>query len=126
MLCGYLDKRPRAAQVFRITRWRDSSEETAYGITSLPAGSASAEKLLEITRKHWSIENSPHHVRDVTFLEDRCRTRSRNKAQALAAFRNVAITLIRQAGFKCVPEGLEYYAENRARAIDAVTRQKTE
>lgn len=126
MLCGYLDKWPHVAQVFRITRWRDTSNETAYGITSLPAGSASAEKLLEIARKHWSIENSLHHVRDVTFLEDRCRTRSRNKAQSLAAFRNLAITLIRQAGFECVPEGLEYYAENRERAIEAVMKQRTE
>ena len=126
ILCGYLDKWPHVAQVFRIVRRRDASEETAYGITSLSAESAPADRLLEIARRHWSIENSLHHVRDVTFLEDRCRTRARNKAQTLAAFRNLAITVIRQAGLKCVPEGLEYYADDRSRAINAVMRQRTE
>lgn len=126
ILCGYLDKWPHVKQVFRLVRRRGASEETAYGITSLSAESASAERLLDISRQHWSIENSLHHVRDVTFLEDRCRTRSRNKAQTLAAFRNLAITLIRQRNFECVPEGLEYYAENKDRAIDAVMRQRTE
>lgn len=126
ILCGYLDKWPRVAQVFRIVRRRDASEETVYGITSLCAESAPAERLLEITRRHWSIENSLHHVRDVTFLEDRCRTRSRSKAQTLAAFRNLAITLIRKEGFECVPEGLEYFADDRARAIDAVMKRRTE
>jgi len=113
----------QAEQVFRLTRQRDASRETAYGITSLSARSATAERLLEITRRHWSIENSLHHVRDVTFLEDRCRTRSRNKAQTLAAFRNLSITLIRQAGFDCIPEGLEHYAEHRDKAINAVMRK---
>ena len=126
LLCGYLDKWPHVSQVFRIVRRRDASEETAYGITSLPAESAPAERLLEISRRHWSIENSLHYVRDVTFLEDRCRTRSRNKAQTLAAFRNLAITVIRQNGFECVPEGLEYYADDRNRAIDAVMKPRTE
>lgn len=126
MLCGYLDKWPRVQQVFRIVRRRDASEETAYGITSLSAGSASAEHLLAISRRHWSIENSLHYVRDMTFLEDRCRTRSRNKAQTLTAFRNLAITLIRQRNFECVPEGLEYYAENRDSAIKAVMKPRTE
>jgi len=97
--------------------------ETAYGITSLSAKSASAEVLLEISRRHWSIENSLHHVRDVTFLEDRCRTRSRNKAQTLAAFRNLSITLIRQAEYECIPEGLEHYAEHRDKAIAAIMRK---
>jgi predicted transposase YbfD/YdcC len=114
------------AQVFRIVRRRDASEETAYGITSLSVGVASAERLLEISRRHWSIENSLHYVRDVTFLEDRCRTRSRNKAQILAAFRNYAITLIRQNKFKCVHEGFEYFADDRTRAINAVMMKKTE
>ena len=114
------------AQVFRIERRRDDGEETAYGITSLCAEVASTERLLEISRRHWSIENSLHYVRDVTFLEDRCRTRCRNKAQTLAAFRNLAITVIRQNKFECVPEGREYFADDRTRAINAVMIKRTE
>ena len=60
------------------------------------------------------------HIRDVTFHEDRCRTRSRNLAQLLAAARNLAITILRRAGYLEIPEGLEDFAEDRARAIRAI------
>jgi len=77
-------------------------------------------------RAHWSIENSLHYVRDVTFHEDRCRTRSRNLAQGLAAARNLAITLIRLAGYQNIQEGVEDFAEDRARAVKTIRYGKTE
>jgi hypothetical protein len=73
-----------------------------------------------MVRAHWSIENSLHHVRDVTFHEDRCRTRSRNLAQWLAAARNLAITLIRLSGYRNIQEGIEDFAEDRARAVRVI------
>ena len=111
---------PEVERVFRIRRRRfvkgNWSEEVAYGITSLSAKEATAADLLSWVRKHWVIE-SLHHVRDVTFLEDRCRTRSRNLAQSLAAGRNLAITILRRLGYKEMPEGLEDFAEDRLYAI---------
>ena len=73
-------KWPGAAQVARIERTREiggkASTETAYILTSLTAAEAGPERLLELTRDHWAIENRLHYVRDVTFNEDRCRVRS--------------------------------------------------
>jgi hypothetical protein len=129
LLCGYLAW-PGVKQVFRLSRRRcvrgSWSEEVAYGITSYSEREVTPAALLSMVRRHWAIENSLHYVRDVTFLEDRCRTRSRNLAQTLAAARNTVITLLRQAGYAETPEGLEDFAEDRMRAIRAVRYARTE
>jgi len=84
----------------------------------LPADRATPERLLQLIRDHWAIENRLHHVRDVTFLEDRCRIRA--GARPIAALRNLAITLIRRAGL-AIPEARENFREDRAAAIALVT-----
>ena len=108
-------------QVIEIERIREKgsrvTKEVVYGITSLSPGRASAEKLLLYTRRHWAIENELHCVRDVAFDEDRCRVRNHRKAQILAAIRNVAITLLRHAGFANIAEGREWCSEERTRPI---------
>lgn len=65
-------------------------------ITSLDAKRANAARLAEAQRGHWGIENSSHWRRDVTFGEDRCRTRTRHSPINLAALRNLTIALIVQ------------------------------
>ena len=113
---------PGAAQVARIERTREIggkvSIEIAYIVTSLTAAEASPERLLELSRNHWAIENRLHYVRDVTFNEDRCRVRS--GARALAAIRNLVLHLIRSRGMS-VPEARENFREDRAEAIAIVT-----
>jgi len=113
---------PGAAQVARIERTREIggkvSMETAYIVTSLTAAEAGPERLLELARTHWAIENRLHYVRDVTFNEDRCRVRS--GARALAAIRNLVLYLIRSAGMS-VPEARENFREDRAQVIELVT-----
>jgi hypothetical protein len=113
---------PGAAQVARIERIREiggkASTETAYAVTSLTAAEAGPERLLELSRNHWAIENRLHYVRDVTFNEDRCRVRS--GARALAAIRNLVLHLIRSRGMS-VPEARENFREDRAEVIALVT-----
>ena len=113
---------PAASQVARIERTREIdgkiSKETAYIVTSLTAAEASPERLLELTRTHWAIENRLHYVRDVSFNEDRCRVRS--GARALAAIRNLVLHLIRSAGMP-VPEARENFREDRNQVIALVT-----
>lgn len=72
--------------------------EIAYGITSLTSENASPERLLELNRMHWGIENSLHWVRDETFGEDRSQIRSGNAPRVMATIRNLAITILRRSG----------------------------
>lgn len=92
---------PHVNQVCCI--YRDSTElktgkttqETVYGITSLDTKKASAQRLLQLNRQHWAIENSLHYVRDVTFDEDRSQIRTKNAPQVMASLRNFVISLFR-------------------------------
>jgi hypothetical protein len=71
-------------------------QEVVHGITSLPPERANAQRLLELVREHWRIENSLHYVRDVTLGEDASRVRCGAAPEVLAAFRNVAVHLLAQ------------------------------
>lgn len=70
-------------------------EETAYAVTSLSPEQADAAALLALWQRHWHIENQVHWVRDVVFGEDGSTTRSGRAPQVLAAFRNLALSLLR-------------------------------
>jgi predicted transposase YbfD/YdcC len=114
-LNGYVDF-PYTAQVFVIQResteiaTQRSRTETAYGITSLKPQQANPERLLSLSRNHWSIENRLHWVRDVTFDEDRCRIRKGAGAQVMATLRNLAISLLRIAGATNIAKALRHCA----------------
>lgn len=98
-LNDYLDW-PQVGQVFELERVRvlkDKTEvEVVYGITSLKRAGASAEDLLRLVRGHWGIENGSHYVRDETLGEDRCRVRTGDSPQVLAAVRNVCVHLLEE------------------------------
>ena len=122
VLVGYEDW-PGMAQVFRLER-RVTIKKTgqqrrgvAYGVTSLSPEQADAEQLLRYNRGHWSIENRSHWVRDVTFDEDRSQTRCGSVPEALAAFRNAVISLLRIAGHGSIAAARRYYAANASAAL---------
>jgi predicted transposase YbfD/YdcC len=54
-----------------------------------------AEKLLEIVRTHWSIENTLHWTLDVTLDEDLARNRKDNGPANLAVLRRLALNIAR-------------------------------
>jgi hypothetical protein len=56
-----------------------------YGITSLTTCQANPADILAFNRGHWGIENRAHHVRDVTFDEDRSQVRTGSSPQVMAA-----------------------------------------
>src|SRR2546426_8930071 len=80
--------------------------ETVYGITSLKPAVANSERVLSLSRGHWSIENRLHWVRDVTFDEDRSRVRRGTGAQVMASIRNLALSILRIAGARYIPSAL--------------------
>jgi predicted transposase YbfD/YdcC len=55
---------------------------------------ADAQRLLELSRGHWGIENGLHYVRDVTRGEESCRVRTGAAPQVLAGLRNVVVHLL--------------------------------
>ncbi len=55
--------------------------------------------LAGYVRGQWTIENKVHWVRDVTFREDSSRVRTGPRPRIMATLRNLAIGLIRQAGY---------------------------
>ncbi len=87
-------------QGIEITRERtviakgETTVEVVYAITSLSDQEANAERLLELTRGHWGIENGLHHVRDVTLREDASRVRKGSAPQVMAALRNVVVYVL--------------------------------
>jgi len=88
---------------------------TVHGITNLTATGADDARLAQLVRGHWSIENSIHWVRDMTFGEDAHRARTGNAPTVLAAIRNLVTTALRLAG------ALNIAAARRAAALKPAT-----
>ena len=63
----------------------------------------------------WGIENRSHYVRDVTFGEDRCRTRI--KPLHFARFRSFAINILRANGVENIARELYVNALNFNNAL---------
>jgi predicted transposase YbfD/YdcC len=82
-----------AIVVIESTTLRQNKEQhdRRFFLTSL---SEDAQTLLHRVRKHWSIENQQHYPLDVTFNEDRNRTRKGFAAQNLAALRRLSLNLL--------------------------------
>jgi len=65
--------------------------ENRYYLTSLMEN---AEQMLNKIIKHWSIENNLHWRLDVTFLEDKCRTKHKNCPENLSIARKIALAIL--------------------------------
>jgi hypothetical protein len=121
---------PHVRQLCRLERHRTqvrrgvptgpTSVEVAYFITSLPPERADAARLLTLIRGHWGIENRLHHVRDVSFDEDRSAVRSGAAPQVMAAARNLVLTLLRRQRLANVAAALRTYASRPRSAIHLV------
>ena len=68
--------------------------EIHYYLTSL---AANAKMLLQLIRKHWSIENELHWHLDVSFNEDKQRLREKNAVLNLAIFRRFCLALLKKS-----------------------------
>jgi predicted transposase YbfD/YdcC len=104
LLNDYLDW-PGLGQVFKLERRFTTlatgrvHREIQYGLTSLTAAEASPERLLEIVRSEWGIENGLHYRRDKTFQEDQTRMTRPAVGRVMASINNLVIGLLNLAGF---------------------------
>jgi predicted transposase YbfD/YdcC len=103
-----------AARVTRLTWHKDTksgfwhaTEEVSFYACQ---GELDAKICGAAIRNHWGIENRNHYVRDVTFGEDRSRTRI--KPTHFARFRSFAINILRANGIQNVAQELYINALN--------------
>lgn len=88
---------PGAKTIGMIYRHREDQvaehDETMFFISSLPP---KAKRLSQIIRDHWKIENSEHHVLDVTFAEDASRIRRGSAPEISSAIRRMALNILQR------------------------------
>ena len=125
-LNDYLDW-PHVQQVFRLERRFEyvnqgkTTCETVYGITSLRPDQASPQRLLEIVRTHWNIENGLHYRRDETLREDWCHLRLGHTQRMMAAVNNLVLGLLLRRGVRNVPRQRRWYAARWNEALKLIT-----
>ena len=90
-------KRPKGSRRYKKVQVR--SAVAVLGVTSLSAREAAPEHVAGYVRRHWSIENKIHWVRDVTLREDASQVRKGLRFRIMATLRNLTIGLLRQAGY---------------------------
>ena len=108
---------PHARLAIRIHRrrratGRGESRANVYAVTSLDVHQASPAELAAAVRGHWSVENSSHYIRDVTFAEDTSTVHAGSAPRAMAALRNLAIGTLKILG-----------ADNIAKTTRAIRHQ---
>jgi predicted transposase YbfD/YdcC len=82
------------AAVARIDASRKPGEpcSSRYFVLSRPL---SAQAVLDVARRHWSIENQQHWILDVAFNEDAARARKDHAAENIALLRRLALNVLR-------------------------------
>ncbi|MGO9641725.1 MAG: ISAs1 family transposase [Candidatus Acidiferrales bacterium] len=81
-----------------VTAWRTDkksgaeSHETRFYVSSLEPDPTAIPTSV---RAHWGIENNLHWTMDVTFDEDRCRTRKDLSPLNLAVIRHTAFNILK-------------------------------
>jgi predicted transposase YbfD/YdcC len=91
--------------------WRATEEVSIYACQV----ALGAEAFGHAVRNHWGIENRSHYVRDVTFGEDKSRTRI--KPVHFARFRSFAINILRANGVENIARELYLNALNFNNAL---------
>ena len=105
---------PHAVQAMEIKRRRTNRKtgkietKTVYAVTSLTPEQADPARLARLVQEHWSVE-ALHHIRDVTYGEDASRVRTGAAPRIMATLRNLAVGLMRQAGWTNIAAAADHY-----------------
>jgi predicted transposase YbfD/YdcC len=96
----------RTTEVFDTAKARFvlRTQTPAYYLSTLSSAEVTAREFARLVRKHWSIENSLHHVLDTTMAEDASRIR-RNPG-VFACLRQLALNLLRGNGERNISQAL--------------------
>ena len=92
---------PGLKAIGKVVRARETAgkttTETAYYLLSKPL---TPQRLNQVARQHWGVENSLHWRLDVVMNEDQQRTRLGNGPHNLAVLRHMAINAMQKEGSK--------------------------
>ena len=113
---------PHARLAIRIHRRRKltgqrESRESVYAVTSVDAHQTNPADLATAIRRHWGIENSSHHIRDVTFAEDTSTVHTGTAPRAMATLRNLAIGVLKTLGADNIAKTTRAIRDNPRRAL---------
>ncbi len=113
---------PHAALALRIHRRRKltgkpETRETVYAVTSLDIPQTSPKLLAAAIRGHWAIENSSHHIRDVTYREDASTVHTGTAPRAMAGLRNLAIGTLKLLGADNIAKTTRAIRDNPGQAL---------
>ncbi len=114
---------PGVQQVLRRTSWRHNprtgvaEQQVHYAITSLSSQLITLAQLEQFWRWHWTIENVPHYIRNVSWGEAHCQVPTDNAPQALAALCNPLLGLLRLEGWPCSPTAQRHFDANLQLAL---------
>lgn len=89
----------------------------SYAADSLRSDAAGAERLLQMLRAHWHIENRVHWVRDATFDKARSQIRTGAASQVMASLLNLTTALVRWAGHNNISAALRRNAAHLSEAL---------
>ena len=112
---------PGIGQVFRLRRRFHHpfkcTQQVVYGFTSLRTEEASPQRLLELIRDHWAIENKLHYRRDVTLQEDACQVRKGQAPRTLAILNSFVLALFDWLAVKNVASQMRVFAAQPFQAL---------
>ena len=87
---------PNLAAIGRIETERNASGKLARTVHYVVLSKRlSPQRMLEVMRAHWSVENQLHWRLDVVFNEDDARTRKNYGPENLAVLRRIALDILR-------------------------------
>jgi len=121
---------PYQEQVFKLERrftfpkTGEVQEQVVYGITSLNRAEVSRQRLLQLIRSYWGIENGLHYRRDVTLHEDQTRMTHKNAARVMACLNNLILgLLIGKLKYRYLPVARRFFAAHPDPALAALLTQ---
>ena len=102
-----------------------TSYETSYYVSNAMLDSdlikPLAEELTQAIRRHWGVESN-NWIRDVTFNEDRIKTKAGNQSQIMALLRGLAIELIRKTSPKNFQAAIENFTDSSS-TLESMLKQ---
>jgi predicted transposase YbfD/YdcC len=114
---------PHVRRVARIRRdgydasGAQVSKEIVHAVTSLDKKQATAADLAKLARGQWGIE-SVHWLRDTAYAEDANTGYAGNGPQAMAALRNLSVSLLYLSGVTEITRTLQAISRDRNRLLD--------